>query len=72
MLGGWSGLVEKTLERAPLGPGQALGPFSPVAETALSGPSMRHTSHVLGRYLYVIGGSDGQLPLRRVERARIE
>ncbi|MBO9542450.1 hypothetical protein J7643_17815 [bacterium] len=72
VLGGWSGMVEKTLERAPLSAGQLLGSFSPVVETALTGASMRHTSQVLGRYLYVIGGSDGQLPLKRVERARIE
>ncbi|HEY9900183.1 MAG TPA: hypothetical protein V6D00_13495 [Pantanalinema sp.] len=73
VLGGWSGVVEKTLERASLGAGQALGAFSSVAETALSGPSMRHTSHIVGPYLYVIGGSDdGRRALRRVERALIE
>lgn len=73
VLGGWSGLVEKTLERAAIGRDNGLGAFVPVTETTLSGPSMRHTSHVVGRTLYVIGGSDdGQRALKRVERAKIE
>lgn len=73
LIGGWSGRVERTLERAPVGASGALGPFSALAEPALSAPSMRHTSHVVGRSLYVIGGSeDGRRALRRVERSVIE
>lgn len=45
-----------SVERAPIFNGSVLGPFSTLRDSSLVTPRANHTSVVIGKFLYVIGG----------------
>jgi hypothetical protein len=63
---------DETVIRAPIdSEGNLKGRFTPVPGVRLVEPRVRHSSHIIGSYLYVLGGISGDQTVPSVERARI-
>jgi hypothetical protein len=69
--------AEPTIERAPINPDGSLGAFAVVNGLSLVKPRYAHSTAVVGKWLYVFGGSGGNycnnglVALASVERAPI-
>lgn len=72
VLGGFGTTSLNSVERAIIKPDGSLGPFALVDGVTLTTARREHTAVVLGNYLYVLGGSQGNTFLRDVERAPID
>lgn len=59
-----------SIERAPIGPGGALGDFQ-LTDVRLTTRRDEHTVTRIGRYVYVVGGIRGPVQLASVERAEV-
>ncbi|MBO9540320.1 IPT/TIG domain-containing protein [bacterium] len=70
VIGGYNGGYLNTVERATINPDGTLGGFSPVASVTLTKGRREHASAVVGNFLYILGGYDGN-HLNHVERAEI-
>jgi N-acetylneuraminic acid mutarotase len=70
VIGGTNGGSLNSVERAVINPDSSLSGFTPVADASLRTARERHTSAVIGNYLYVVGGIHGG-SLNSVERAAI-
>lgn len=68
--GGAGVAAAASVEVADVGGDGKLGAFR-TAAVALTGERWQHTAVVIGNYLYLIGGTDGQTVLTSVERAPI-
>jgi N-acetylneuraminic acid mutarotase len=68
---GNSGLLND-VERAPINADGSLGAFATVPDVGLVTARDRHTTAVVGNYLYVLGGRGGGGNLNSVERAPIK
>jgi Kelch motif protein len=60
------------IERATIAPDGSLGAFAPVPGETLATARARHSSVVLGNWLYVFGGRNSSGDLDTVERASIQ
>lgn len=60
-----------TIERATVGADGALSSFATVDGISLTTPRRRHTAAVIGKSLYVIGGTGAAGPVKTIERATI-
>ena len=60
-----------SVEAAPVDLFGNLGAWAPLASSPLNGPRSQAAGLTLGRYIYVLGGSDGTNPLASAERAMI-
>jgi hypothetical protein len=72
VLGGLANSVTlNSVERAIIAADGSLGAFAPVAGITMRSARNSHTAAVVGNYLYVLGGSNGNVVLDNVERAPI-
>lgn len=71
VMGGIGPSYLSSVERAAINADGSLSTFSAVQGVVLSAPRGRHTSVVIGNYLYVIGGINSSTTLATVERALI-
>jgi hypothetical protein len=72
VLGGTgSGGVSQSVERAPITADGSLAPFATVPGVTLSTPRTGLAIATVGTSLYVLGGNDGNGPLRAIERASL-
>jgi Kelch motif protein len=67
---GASGTALSSIERATINADGTLGAFTAVSDSGLVAPRYGHTSIVVGRYVYVVGGLGNGI-LNSVERASI-
>ena len=70
VVGGVTGALQSSVERAAILADGSLGPFMAVSGVTLVTARQNHTSAIVGNYLYVLGGSNGSV-LNSVERAPI-
>lgn len=64
--------VANTVERAQINPDDTLGTFAVVPGVSLVENRFTHTSHLIGQYLYVVGGnSGGGGAIKSTERATV-
>jgi hypothetical protein len=68
VIGGAGGSYLDTIERANISEEGAVGPFSPIPNT-LTLARAGHTTAILGKYMYTIGGENGAGALSSIERA---
>jgi N-acetylneuraminic acid mutarotase len=72
VIGGLGGNGQlNTIERANIRPDGLLEPFVSLSNVSLTNARTGHSSAVIGRQLYVIGGRDGSGALASIERASI-
>lgn len=71
VLGGSGASTLNSIERAIIHADGTLGSFTVVQGTTLSTGRHGHTTAVVGNYVYVLGGTGNNGPLRDVERATI-